>query len=358
MSRRCTPPSLRSGPERVTRRSRRLEAGYGRRYASGHRPRWRRPPEHGRRPCRGPRRLADDGLRRLYLYRRESAVPPTAEQLILAIEDPHDARVPAWGWLRSAPAMSLGVTPVDRVRLWEAQFRAMEREWGEISVRRTRVLMAAWRVAMSEMRRQHDRLVSDGLWVTGPSDFLAIMDQARAENTHSRMLRWLLKPTGRHGLGCGLVRRLVEHCTGEPAPASLAVRGVGFSQWRNDREADLVVWGEDFTLVIENKVDGTEQPRQCDDCLHRSAAQRVDAPPARAQNGSTQTLVVLHGRGQPHADDSAQCTRCRGAGRSGSGGGHWTVLDIDRPPCVHPCRSAGRDTRGPEANFTPDFATA
>ena len=178
---------------------------------------------------------------------------------------PHDARVPVSGWLRSALAMSLGVTPVDRVRLWEAQFRAMEREWGEISARWTRVRMAAWRGAMSEMRRQHGRLVSDGLWVAGPSDFLAIIDQTRAENTHSRILRWLLKPTGRHGLGCGLVRHLVEHCTGEPAPASLAVREVAFSQWRNDREADLVVWGEDFTLVIENKVDATEQPRQCDD---------------------------------------------------------------------------------------------
>ena len=161
--------------------------------------------------------------------------------------------------------MSLGVTPVDRVHLWDGRFRAMQGEWGEISVRRTRVRMAAWRGAMSEMRRQHDRLVSDGLWVTGPSDFLAIIDQARAENTHSRMLQWLLKPTGRHGLGCGLVRRLVEHCTGKPATAFLTVREVAFSQWRNDREADLVVWGEDFTLVIENKVDATEQPRQCDD---------------------------------------------------------------------------------------------
>ena len=149
--------------------------------------------------------------------------------------------------------------------MWQGQFRAMEREWGEISLRRTRVLMTAWRGAMSEMRRQHDRLVSDGLWVTGPSDFLAIIDQARIENTHSRMLRWLLKPTGRHGLGSGLVRRLMERCTGQPTPASLAVREVAFSQWRNDREADLVVWGEDFTLVIENKVDATEQPSQCDD---------------------------------------------------------------------------------------------
>jgi len=161
--------------------------------------------------------------------------------------------------------MSSGATPIGRVRWCEAQLRAMEREWGEISARRTRVLTAGWRGAMSEMRRQRDRLGSDGLWVAGPSDFLTIIDQARAENTHSRMLRWLLNPTSRHGLGCGLVRRLVEHCTGEPAPASLAVRDVAFSQWRNDREADLVVWGENFTLVIENKVDALEQPSQCDD---------------------------------------------------------------------------------------------
>ena len=48
-------------------------------------------------------------------------------------------------------------------------------------------------------------------------------------------------------------------------PAQLAVRRVAFSEWRNDREADLVVWGRNFTLVIENKVDALEQPSQCDD---------------------------------------------------------------------------------------------
>ena len=78
------------------------------------------------------------------------------------------------GRLRSALAMPLRVTPVDQVRSWESQLRAMEREWSEISLRRTRALLADWRGAMSEMRRQHDRLVSDGLWVTGPSDFLDI----------------------------------------------------------------------------------------------------------------------------------------------------------------------------------------
>ena len=157
------------------------------------------------------------------------------------------------------------VTPGDRVRSWEAHIRAMEREWGEISVRQTRALLAGWREAMSEMRGQQDRLVSDGLWVTGPSDFLDIIGLARHENTHSRMLEWLLKPTARHGLGCHLVRRLVERCTGDPVPGPVTVRRVAFSYWRNDREADLVVWGQNFTLVIENKVDAPEQPNQCDD---------------------------------------------------------------------------------------------
>ena len=161
--------------------------------------------------------------------------------------------------------MPLQVAQVDPVRSWQTHVRAMAQQWSEISARRTGVLVAAWQRAMSEMRRRHDRLVADGLWLTGPSDFLAIADLARHENTHSRMLEWLLTPTARHGLGCELLGRLISHCTGKPAPAPLAVTNVKFSQWRNDREADLVVWGEELTLVIENKVDADEQPRQCEE---------------------------------------------------------------------------------------------
>ena len=152
-----------------------------------------------------------------------------------------------------------------RLADWRVAFRAMKREWSEIAARRTGTLLDEWREAVTAMRRQHDHLVSDGVWLTGPSDFLDIVGLARHENTHSRMLAWLLTPTGRHGLGCGLVKRLVEHCTGASASAPVAVRKVAFSYWRNGREADLVVWGHNFTLIIENKVDAAEQPNQCDD---------------------------------------------------------------------------------------------
>ena len=89
--------------------------------------------------------------------------------------------------------MPVSGTSVDRVPSWEAHIRAMEREWGEILVRQTRALLAGWREAMSEMRGQQDRLVFDGLWVTGPSDFLDIIGLARHENTHSLMLEWFFE---------------------------------------------------------------------------------------------------------------------------------------------------------------------
>ena len=148
---------------------------------------------------------------------------------------------------------------------WRSAIRTMEHSWVEIAARRTKILLAEWHEAVAAMRCQQDRLVSDGLWLTGPSDFLDIVGLARHENTHSRMLAWLLMPTARHGLGWGLIGRLVDHCTGETASPPLAVRRVAFSEWRNEREADLVVWGRNFTLVIENKVDASEQPGQCDD---------------------------------------------------------------------------------------------
>lgn len=148
---------------------------------------------------------------------------------------------------------------------WRGAIRVMDREWSEIAARRTRAVLAEWREAMTEMRRQQDRFISDGRWLTGPSDFLGIVGLARHENTHCRILKWLLTPTARHGLGCGLVERLVAHCTGEPGSEPLRVKKVAVSVWRYGREADLVVWGRSFTLVIETKVDASEQPSQCDD---------------------------------------------------------------------------------------------
>lgn len=155
--------------------------------------------------------------------------------------------------------------PASPAQSQRGQFREMERDWAEVLRRREEALLSGWRRAISDMQSQQDRLVANGRWVTGPSDFLAIIDLARHENTHSRVLKWLLTPTARHGLGCSLAERLVEHCAGTLPRKPLSVKEVTFSEWRHGREADLVVWGEGFTLIIENKVDAGEQPDQADD---------------------------------------------------------------------------------------------
>lgn len=148
---------------------------------------------------------------------------------------------------------------------WEDQFQGMEQEWVAIGRRELNCLLDEWQPAMADMTREYHSLVANGSWVSGPSDFLSIIHRQRDELTHSRLLAWLLTPTGRHGLGSAFLTRLLEYCRGTPIPALPTVRDVTCEYTRNDRRADVVVWGRDFTLVIENKVDAGEQPAQCDD---------------------------------------------------------------------------------------------
>lgn len=147
----------------------------------------------------------------------------------------------------------------------EEQFREMEREWTAIGRRDLARLMAAWQARMAATAVEYEGLVTKGLWVSGPADFLGIIQRQRDELAHSRLLAWLLTPTARHGLGSALLSRLLEHCRESPTLAPPLVRAVTCEYTRNTRRADIIVWGDDFTLVIENKVDADEQPAQCDD---------------------------------------------------------------------------------------------
>ena len=164
---------------------------------------------------------------------------------------------------------------LDQVRRWEEQFLVMEGEWKKIHQKQVTHLVAEWRQTMTKMRRGYQELVSRGLWVSGPSDFLSIIERAEDERTHSRMLAWLLTPTGRHGLRNLLLSRLLEHCDSKHSDAEMAqvqpastadcLYSVDCPCWRNGREADIVAWGKDFTLVVEMKVNAGEQPAQCND---------------------------------------------------------------------------------------------
>ena len=159
---------------------------------------------------------------------------------------------------------------------WEKQFQEMEQEWRDIRQQQMASDMTRWEKQFAEISDEYQCLVSRGLWVSGPADFLSIINRAKDERTHSRVLAWLLTPTGRHGLRNLVFMRLLQyydskHGDAEAVPTQSIARAadclynVECSCWRNNREADIVVWGEDFTLVVEMKVNAGEPPTQCDD---------------------------------------------------------------------------------------------
>ena len=168
---------------------------------------------------------------------------------------------------------------LNQTRQWEDQFQAMEGEWEGIRQQNMRDVITAWGQAMTEMSHEYQGLVDAGRWVSGPSDFFSIIERAEDERTHSRMLAWLLTPTGRHGLRNLFLKRLLEHYDSRhgsayPPQVRPIAHTVGrFSRGRDNREADVVVWGEGFTLVIEMKVNAGEQEKQCDDLYENFKAE-------------------------------------------------------------------------------------
>src|SRR5688572_4715448 len=63
----------------------------------------------------------------------------------------------------------------------------------------------------AELKREANDIIDAGLWVSGPGDLLGVLGRQRDELTHSRMIAWLLTPTGRHGLGRSFLRNLLDH---------------------------------------------------------------------------------------------------------------------------------------------------
>ena len=114
---------------------------------------------------------------------------------------------------------------------------------------------------MKAMNAENERLRAAGSWQTGPADFLGVTRRSRHELTHSAMLGWLLDSTGRHGLGNRLVVALLSHVGLDVgADHHFVVRREVAG---GTAIADLVLSSGEFKVVIENKLDAIEQPRQC-----------------------------------------------------------------------------------------------
>ncbi|WP_437675740.1 PD-(D/E)XK nuclease family protein [Sorangium sp. So ce131] len=149
----------------------------------------------------------------------------------------------------------------------ESQIAALAAEWRAIlaleQANRT-AKVAAWEARVAELRAEHDALLRDGAWVGGPDDTLSILGINRKELYHSALLAWLLDPQSRHGLGSRFLEAVLRRCTSDLPTSDLHRARPALEVAQGNARADIVVTGPGLCLVIENKVDAGEQPRQCD----------------------------------------------------------------------------------------------
>lgn len=124
------------------------------------------------------------------------------------------------------------------------------------------------------LKAEADAIAADGRWTSGPSDMLSVLGRHSDELFHSRLLAWLLSPTAQHGLGRRFLCEFLDTVwpgadlmsTG-PVRVELEETRSGVSDVSGETleaRADVVVYGDAVTIVIENKVGAGEQGRQCE----------------------------------------------------------------------------------------------
>lgn len=123
------------------------------------------------------------------------------------------------------------------------------------------------------LKRESDAIIRAGRWVSGPDDLMSVLGRQRDEVMHSRVIAWLLRPTGRHGLGSGFLDALLAHVWPTTQPLRSALVTVATETTREaadhagesrEARADIVIYGDNATIVIENKVDAGEGLDQCE----------------------------------------------------------------------------------------------
>lgn len=157
---------------------------------------------------------------------------------------------------------------------WQPALRDMRSEWSSVVPSPATVL--DWETAIAGMTNEMAR--AGGSWKAGRADLLYAAGRGGDELVHSNVLKWLLSPSARHGLGPALLVDLVREAWGVPLKgASLATvrREVRRSSRTRRRIADLIVTAGGVRLVIENKVYSDEDDHQCED-LYRLWTAELD----------------------------------------------------------------------------------
>lgn len=148
---------------------------------------------------------------------------------------------------------------------WPARFAEMQAEWALASAV---VLPEHWVSAFLDATEAQADLVDAGMWVGGPRSLLGVLGERHREVRHSRILGWLVDPTGRHGLGVTLLQSILSRLGLDDLSCRSAAVALELECFDRDSNAigyvDVVVTAPGWRLVIENKVWSGQSGAQLD----------------------------------------------------------------------------------------------
>lgn len=118
-----------------------------------------------------------------------------------------------------------------------------------------------FRIVFSRLISTVKQMQENGLWRKTYFNLFTILGYQRLEDAHSNILAWLLNPEESHGLGDAFLRDFVRRVFDKELLKYFPVKVKRESQDGDDR-LDIVVEGNNWWLIIENKIDSTEQENQ------------------------------------------------------------------------------------------------
>ncbi|WP_421121690.1 hypothetical protein ACE2AJ_09825 [Aquihabitans daechungensis] len=120
---------------------------------------------------------------------------------------------------------------------------------------------------VEELVSVQQRLMAEGMWRHGRTSLTGVLGLARNEVANTRVLRWILDPVAKHGIGADLIRWMSKEAGVEP-PNELDLmwtRSIAeVSRERSRADVVLRCPRDDWTMVIEAKIDAQEGPIQAE----------------------------------------------------------------------------------------------
>lgn len=118
-----------------------------------------------------------------------------------------------------------------------------------------------FRIVFSRLISTVKQMQENGLWRKTHFNLFTTLGYQRLEDAHSNIIAWMLNPEESHGLGDAFLRDFVRRVFDKELPKYFPVNVKRESQDGDDRP-DIVVEGNNWWLIIENKIDSTEQKNQ------------------------------------------------------------------------------------------------